>query len=283
MRALIPNVDLRPDHLAIVRRALRQHVPACEVLVFGSRATWTAKDYSDLDLAIVGDHPLSLKAASALAEALGESDLPFKVDVVDWAKIDDGFRRIIRRHGVVVQAMAGISHAVGPVRQSLPVIRKSIAAHGMDKSQVTQGGACYPVLPGRWQLRSLYSMATWVSGITSDKIRFSETGRPIIRISELEDGISGQTRFTQQTFDDSVVVRSGDLLFSCSSGQPETSIDAYWWRGPKGWLDQHVFKVMPEVGLNPVFFYYLLRYLKPSFVGIARNKQTTGFGPRHKA
>ncbi|WP_293725627.1 restriction endonuclease subunit S, partial [Thiolapillus sp.] len=29
---------------------------------------------------------------------------------------------------------------------------------------------------------------------------------------------------------------------------------------------------------DPVFFYYLLRYLKPNFVGIARNKQTTGLG-----
>lgn len=101
-----PAVDLRPNHWAIVRSALRQHVPEREVLVFGSRATWTAKAYSDLDLAIMGGEPLSLRAASALSEALGESDLPFKVDLVDWARIEDGFRRIIRRHGVVVQAAA---------------------------------------------------------------------------------------------------------------------------------------------------------------------------------
>ena len=30
-----------------------------------------------------------------------------------------------------------------------------------------------------------------------------------------------------------VRVRPGDLLFSWS-GQPETSIDAFWWRGPDG-------------------------------------------------
>ena len=34
----------------------------------------------------------------------------------------------------------------------------------------------------------------------------------------------------------------------------------------------------PEEGLDTTFFYYLLRYLKPNFVGIARNKQTTGLG-----
>ena len=46
---------------------LRQHVPDRKVLAFGSRATWTAKDYSDLDLAILGDEPLSSEA--------GEPDL----------------------------------------------------------------------------------------------------------------------------------------------------------------------------------------------------------------
>jgi type I restriction enzyme S subunit len=100
---------------------------------------------------------------------------------------------------------------------------------------------------------------------------------PVIKIAEIKGGISEQTKFTQQTFDESVRVRPGDLLFSWS-GQPETSIDAFWWRGPEGWLNQHVFKVTPADGIDPTFFYYLLRYLKPRFVGIARNKQTTGLG-----
>ena len=106
MSMAVPNVDLRPDHWDIVRSALQRYVPNREVLVFGSRATWTAKEYSDLDLAIKGVGPLSLRTASALSEALGESDLPFKVDIVDWSGIDDDFRRIVQRHGVSVQAPA---------------------------------------------------------------------------------------------------------------------------------------------------------------------------------
>ena len=113
MRTPVPSVDLRPDHWAIVRSALRRFVPDREVLAFGSRATWTAKDYSDLDLAIMGEEPLSLRTASALDEALGDSDLPFKVDVVDWARIDDGFRAIVVRHGVTVQTPAPPSNTVG--------------------------------------------------------------------------------------------------------------------------------------------------------------------------
>ena len=120
-------------------------------------------------------------------------------------------------------------------------------------------------------------MAQWVNGLAFREIQFSTTGKPVIKIAEIKGGISGQTKFTQQTFDESVRIRSGDLLFSWS-GQPETSIDAFWWRGPEGWLNQHVFRVTPINGVDSTFFFYLLRYLKPNFVAIARNKQTTGLG-----
>ena len=135
----------------------------------------------------------------------------------------------------------------------------------------------HPQFPKHWQRKPLYSMAQWVNGLAFRKIQFSLTGKPVIKIAEIKGGISGQTKFTQQSFDESVYIRPGDLLFSWS-GQPETSIDAFWWRGPEGWLNQHIFRVTPDDGIDTTFFYYLLRYLKPNFVGIARNKQTTGLG-----
>jgi len=92
-----PSIDMRPEHFAIVRDILRRYVPDREVWAFGSRARGKAKPYSDLDLAIIGEAPLSLDVSANLAEALSESDLPYKVDIVDWATIDDSFREIIRR------------------------------------------------------------------------------------------------------------------------------------------------------------------------------------------
>ena len=124
MSSAAPSIDLRPDHWAIVRGILRRYVPDRKVLAFGSRATWTAKDYSDLDVAIMGDEPLSPSATSTLAEGFGESDLPFKVDIVDWAKIDKTFRDIIRRDGVAVQVPAEAAKAIGPAHPSLPTSRK---------------------------------------------------------------------------------------------------------------------------------------------------------------
>jgi predicted nucleotidyltransferase len=45
-----PLIDIRPDHWVIVRDILQRHVPQFEVWAFGSRATWKAKEYSDLEL-----------------------------------------------------------------------------------------------------------------------------------------------------------------------------------------------------------------------------------------
>ena len=139
------------------------------------------------------------------------------------------------------------------------------------------GGLYHPSFPDHWTRCSLHSLARWVNGIAFKDIQFTTAGKPVIKIVEIKGGISGQMKFTQQNFDEAVCVRPGDLLFAWS-GQPETSIDAYWWRGPEGWLNQHVFRVSPLDEIASVFFYYLLRYLKPNFVGIARNKQTTGLG-----
>jgi len=99
-----PPIDVSPENWRIVRDILRRHVPQFDVWAFGSRATWTAKDYSDLDLAIITNQPLSLSVSAALADDFSESDLPWKVDVVDWATTSESFRKIIERDKVVVQA-----------------------------------------------------------------------------------------------------------------------------------------------------------------------------------
>lgn len=99
----IPNIDIRPDHWQIVQRILQQHVPQYAVWAFGSRAKWTAKEYSDLDLAIITDTPLPLDVSASLRDDFSESNLPWKVDVVDWATTSASFRKIIERDKVVVQ------------------------------------------------------------------------------------------------------------------------------------------------------------------------------------
>ena len=96
-------IDLNPNHLETVRRILAEHVPACEVRAFGSRVTWTAKDYSDLDLAVVGVAALDRGTLARLKEAFEESDMPMQVDVLDWHGISRSFQEVIERDYAVIQ------------------------------------------------------------------------------------------------------------------------------------------------------------------------------------
>lgn len=125
---------------------------------------------------------------------------------------------------------------------------------------------------------SLFDLASWKNGLAFKKNCFSKEGTPIIKIAELNNGISSRTTYTQDLFDKDVYLTKGDLLFSWS-GNPQTSIDIYRFRYEKGWLNQHIFKVTPnEKFINKDYFYFLMKYLKPYFIQIAENKQTIGLG-----
>jgi predicted nucleotidyltransferase len=88
-------IDLAPDHMEIVRQLLAAHVPECEVRAFGSRVTGKTKPYSDLDLALLGPARLPIARLAALREAFAESELPIRVDLLDWHAISESFRSVI--------------------------------------------------------------------------------------------------------------------------------------------------------------------------------------------
>ncbi|MBD5395826.1 MAG: hypothetical protein HDR71_16545 [Lachnospiraceae bacterium] len=125
---------------------------------------------------------------------------------------------------------------------------------------------------------SLFDLAIWKNGLAFKKINFSKNGRPIIKIAELNNGISLNTSFTQGDYGEEVFIRWDDLLFSWS-GNPQTSIDVFRYRLQEGWLNQHIFKVTANKELvTKDYLYYVLKLLKPHFTQIATNKQTTGLG-----
>ena len=98
---MLNPVDIRPDHLRIVRNVLREYLPPnVNVWVFGSRANWTATDSSDLDLALEGGSRLGRKTMGALEDAFENSSLPYTVDVMDLNRISDSFRRIVEAQRV---------------------------------------------------------------------------------------------------------------------------------------------------------------------------------------
>ncbi len=88
-------IDLPPTALETVRAILRAHLGGHEVRAFGSRVTGRARRHSDLDLAVMGSEGVSWQTLARLREAFEESDLPIVVDVIDWARCSDEFRRAV--------------------------------------------------------------------------------------------------------------------------------------------------------------------------------------------
>lgn len=96
-------LELSPTQLEIVHGILARVIPDREVWVFGSRVQGRAKPFSDLDLVVMGEQPLSLSTSAELADAFEQSDLPIKVDVVDWATTGEAFRKIIAEQKVLLK------------------------------------------------------------------------------------------------------------------------------------------------------------------------------------
>ncbi len=97
------QIDLLPQDLNVVCGILKIYASDYAVWAFGSRVKGKAKKYSDLDLAIMTQQSLSFSKMAILKEAFDESDLPIRVDVVDWAETSETFRKIIEQDKVVIQ------------------------------------------------------------------------------------------------------------------------------------------------------------------------------------
>ncbi len=63
-------------------------------VIFGSRASGKARQYSDIDLGIISDEPVPLSVIADLEDRLDSSYLPYKVDVVDLNRTEPDFQAV---------------------------------------------------------------------------------------------------------------------------------------------------------------------------------------------
>jgi predicted nucleotidyltransferase len=69
-----------------------------KVFVFGSRATGNNRPFSDVDIGILGNKILPSEKYIKMTESFENSDLPFKVDVVDFMLVTDRFKKQALTH-----------------------------------------------------------------------------------------------------------------------------------------------------------------------------------------
>lgn len=78
---------LSPAQRALVHQILRETVAGAEARIFGSRATGRARPHSDLDLLLLKPEALTLAQRAELQDRFERSELPFRVDVVEFAQL----------------------------------------------------------------------------------------------------------------------------------------------------------------------------------------------------
>lgn len=134
-------------------------------------------------------------------------------------------------------------------------------------------------IPSGWSTAPLIDQAEWINGAAYKNMHFSTDpdALPVVKIAELKKGISASTKFTNTDLGEKFRIKTGELMFSWS-GSPETSIDAFIWALGDAWLNQHIFVVRTNGKKELGYMFALLKHLKPKFISIAKDKQTTGLG-----
>lgn len=117
--------------------------------------------------------------------------------------------------------------------------------------------------------RPLSSMAEFVNGRAFTK-EASGTGRMVIRIAEINSGPGGSTVYNDIEVPDVHLARPGDVLFAWSG-----SLAVARWFRAEGIINQHIFKVIPRVGIPAWLVFELVNSKLTMFKGIAADKATT--------
>lgn len=83
-----------------VINTIKHFIPGAKLVLFGSRANDTNKPFSDIDVAIKGYDDFPLGTFALLNEEFALGDLPYKVDITDYANVSDEFQKIIDATGI---------------------------------------------------------------------------------------------------------------------------------------------------------------------------------------
>lgn len=104
-------------------------------------------------------------------------------------------------------------------------------------------------VPEGWSVRTMEDIADYLNGYAFKPSDWGEKGKPIIKIKELNEGVSTSTpRNTGNNVPSKYNITSGDILFSWSA-----TLTAMIWDDEDGLLNQHLFKVTPKDGIGKEF------------------------------
>lgn len=127
------------------------------------------------------------------------------------------------------------------------------------------------LVPNGWEVRPITQIATFLNGLALQKYPPRGDGEDlrVIKIAQLRKGSAESADLANGDVPEQYVIVDGDLLFSWSG-----TLEAEFWFGGKGALNQHLFKVTSSQ--FPAWFcYQWVRHHLPKFRAIAASKATT--------
>jgi hypothetical protein len=99
MNAKIYNESLK-TLIEIIKSVLNEK--GITVFLFGSRATGKAKENSDIDIGIISTSKDISKLISYLRERIENSNIPYKVDILDLSLTSEEFRQKVLKEAKVI-------------------------------------------------------------------------------------------------------------------------------------------------------------------------------------
>ena len=114
---------------------------------------------------------------------------------------------------------------------------------GHETTPITNG------IPEGWERKPISAIAEYLNGFAFKPSDWQKEGKPIIKIKEMNQGISDDTpRNNGDCIPAKYLIKAGDILFSWSA-----TLSVMIWNQEDGWLNQHLFKVTPAAGISREF------------------------------
>ena len=108
-------------------------------------------------------------------------------------------------------------------------------------------------IPEGWNCARMKQIGKYVNGYAFKPEDWGNSGKPIIRIQDLT-GSNNSPNYYEGDIDEKYLIKNGDILVSWAA-----TLDAFIWGNGEGWLNQHIFKAIPNTSIQKDFFFWLLK------------------------
>lgn len=111
------------------------------------------------------------------------------------------------------------------------------------------------MVPNGWNKQTVGDLCDFINGNGFKSSEWSDKGLPIIRIQNLNG--SNNFNYYEGAVLEKWIVNQGDILFAWA-GSKGVSFGAKYWDGPKGLLNQHIFRVEPKAHVDKKWLFWVL-------------------------